>query len=168
MSRKILWVIIVILLLIIFSGVIYLGFVYISNQNNQEATEQQTMEEQSTDQNEGETNELSPAQMPQDVVGEFMNSTLGTLPGAEIDMDLAKSHMTSELKSYYTGDNWVPEFYGIQAGPDSFTTLSTYVVDDSATVKINVTFGDSGIAWAFVLKKIDNAWKIDEFRNDAQ
>ncbi len=164
MSKTSLWVIIVILLLVIFSGLVYLGFIYMADQNDQDATNQDSQEQVVDEQ----TEEVSPDQMPQEVVDEFMTSTLGTLPGADLDEDLARSHMTSELKSFYSGEGWVPEFYGIQAGPESFTTLSTNVVDDSATVKVNVTFGDSGLAWAFILKKVDNAWKIDEFRNDAQ
>jgi hypothetical protein len=77
----------------------------------------------------------------------------------------ARSHMTDRLKSLYSGEGWVPQFYGIQAGPDSYTKLSTNIVDDAATVKINVTFGESSLVWAFLLEKVGNVWKIDKFRN---
>jgi hypothetical protein len=165
MSKKSLWIIIVFLLLIIFTGLIYLGGKYFLDSYQNEAA--QTQQEGKADQGEEEVGqELSPTQIPQDVVDEFMTSSLGTLPRADLDEEKARSHMTNRLKSLYSGEGWIPQFYGIQAGPDSYTKLSTNIVDDVATVKINVTFGESSLVWAFLLKKVDNVWKIDEFRND--
>lgn len=167
MSKTALWIIIILLLVIITGGFYWylIADSDVDSQNDNEKVEVQ--EDESESDMEAPLSE-SPDVLPQDVVDQFMKATLGTLPGAEVDYDKAKSYMTAELKSYYTGDYWVPEFYGIQQGPDSFVTTDVNVVDDSATVKVTPAYGDSDVSWAFILKKVDNEWKISEFKNDAQ
>jgi len=109
-----------------------------------------------------------PTQSPKEVVEMFMNATLGTLPNAEINYDLAQSCLTDKLKSQYSGESWVPGFYQIQDGPTSVRYISQYISGDSATVRYDPSWGEMGLGWAFTLEKVDNKWLISEFRNDAQ
>jgi len=125
--------------------------------------------EQNNAENTAEESEtLSEELTPNEVVQVFMYSTLGTLPGAEIDYDLARSYMTDELKSQHSGDSWVPGFYGIQDGPTSIKFISENISGDSATVRYDPSWGEMGLGWAFILKNVDGEWLISEFRNDAQ
>lgn len=111
---------------------------------------------------------LSEELTPDEVVQTFMYSTLGTLPGAGIDYDLARSYMTDGLKSQYSGDSWVPDFYGIQDGPTSVKFISENISGDLATVRYDPSWGEMGLGWAFILENVDGQWLISEFRNDAQ
>ena len=105
---------------------------------------------------------------PTDNTENFIACTLGTVPGAVISYDLAKTYMSATQKSLFTDDSYIPEFYGIQEGPDTYEMKTQTINGDIATVRVDVLYGEMMEAWAFVLIWEDGAWKIDEFRNDAQ
>lgn len=107
-------------------------------------------------------------QTPTEVAENFMKATLGTLPDAKIDLELARSYLTESLKTQNTGEVWVPEFYEIQDGPTSVKFISQNITDDYATVRFDPSWDDISLGWAFTLKKVGNVWLIDDFRNDAQ
>ncbi|OIN89418.1 hypothetical protein CO019_00390 [Candidatus Berkelbacteria bacterium CG_4_9_14_0_2_um_filter_42_30] len=109
-----------------------------------------------------------PVESPKEVVYSFMLSTLGTLPNAEINYDLARSYMTDKLKSEYSGESWVPMFYKIQDGPTSVKFISENISGNSTTVRYDPTWGEMALGWAFILEKVNGKWLISEFRNDAQ
>lgn len=104
---------------------------------------------------------------PSDITEEFMLATLGTLPGAKIDYTKAKTLASQKLLAQWTDDSFVPQFYGIQDGPTTYEITTQSISGTSATVKVEVRWGDMGLAWAFSLVD-ENGWKIDSFRNDAQ
>ena len=109
-----------------------------------------------------------PDQTPTKVVETFMNATLGTLPNAKIDYTLARTYMTDALKAQYSGETWVPQFYGIQDGPISVKFISQNVVGDEAFVRFDPSWGEMSLGWSFTLEKTSNTWLISGFQNDAQ
>jgi hypothetical protein len=108
------------------------------------------------------------AATPTEVTENFILATLGTVPSATIDYDKAKTYLSENQKSFFTDDSYVPMFYGIQEGPDSYKVISEYINGDTATVRIDAVYGEMMTAWAFTLIWEDGAWKIDSFRDDAQ
>jgi len=118
---------------------------------------------------EQESSEVSqPVESPRQVVENFMKYTLGTLPDAEINYQLAKNYLTDSLKAQNSSESWVSQFYGIQDGPTSVKFISQNISGDSATLRYDPSWGEMSLGWAFSLTKIDNEWKISQFRNDAQ
>jgi hypothetical protein len=104
---------------------------------------------------------------PSDITEEFMLSTLGTLPGAKIDYAKAKTLASQKLLAQWTDDSFVPQFYGIQDGPTTYEITTQSISGTSATVKVEVRWAETGLAWAFSLVD-ESGWKINSFRNDAQ
>lgn len=105
---------------------------------------------------------------PKQVVENFMKYTLGTIPGASINYDKARTYLSDTMQAQYSGENWVQEFYKIQDGPTSVQIISENTADDVTTIKINAFWGDTGLAWVFTLAKDGNKWYIDGFSNTAQ
>ena len=105
---------------------------------------------------------------PTDNAENFFLATLGTLPGSVIDYDLAKTYMSASERAKFTDDSYIPLFYGIQEGPDTYEMKTQTINGNDATVKVDVLYGEMMEAWAFTLIWEDSAWKIDGFRNDAQ
>jgi len=105
---------------------------------------------------------------PSDVTESFILSTLGTVPGAQINYEKAKKYISADLLAQWTDDSFIPTFYGIQDGPEAYEIKTQSISGDTASVKVDVTYGEMMTGWAFMLVKENGAWKIDEFRNDAQ
>ena len=105
---------------------------------------------------------------PKAVADSFMNYTLGTLPDADVDLDAAREYLDSSLASKYSGDGFVPLFYGIQDGPTEVAYVSENTTGSSSSVKYNATFGDTMLGWVFTLTETSDGWKISGFTNDAQ
>jgi len=105
---------------------------------------------------------------PTDNTENFLLCTLGTLPGATVDYDKAKNYLSANLLNQFLDDSFIPMFYGIQDGPDTYEMKSQSISGDTATVRVDVLYGEMMEAWAFVLIKENGEWKINEFRNDAQ
>ena len=105
---------------------------------------------------------------PTDVAEDFMMYTLGTLPGAKIDYTKAKQLASKNLLSQWTDDSFVPQFYQIQDGPTTYEMATQTINGDTATVKVEVRWGEMGLAWAFSLVRENGEWKVDSIRNDAQ
>lgn len=105
---------------------------------------------------------------PVDITEQFMLATLGTLPGADVDYDEAKELSSADLLSRWSGDYFVPQFYGIQNGPDTFEVKYQATRGDESIVRVDVLYGEMMQAWAFGLVYEGGSWKVDSFRNDAQ
>ncbi len=105
---------------------------------------------------------------PKQTVENFMKYTLGTLPGAQIDYDKARAYLSDTMKAQYSGENWVPSFYGIQDGPTSVKFISENTSDETLTLRYDPSWGETSLGWSFILEKDGNKWYINGFRNDAQ
>lgn len=110
-----------------------------------------------------------PEESPKEVVENFMNYTLGTLPSAKLDFEAARALLTEDQKIQFSDDNtFAARFYGIQDGPTSVKFISENITGDESVVRYDPSWGEMSLAWAFFLVKIDNQWLISDFRNDAQ
>ncbi len=156
--------IVAILGIIILTAVLAGGGVYLwmESRNDKTSTQNQTTSDQSTQ------TEKEPAVAPTKVAENFILSTLGTVPNAEINYEEAKTYMSEELKAQFTEDTFIPEFYGIQQGPDGYEMKTETINGDTSSVKVDAKYGAMMQSWAFILVKEASEWKIDEFRNDAQ
>ena len=156
--------IVAILGIIILTAVLAGGGVYlwIGSRDDKTSTQNQTTSDQATQ------TEKEPAVAPTKVAENFILSTLGTVPGAKIDYEEAKTYMTEGLKAQFTENTFIPEFYGIQQGPDGYEMKTETINGDTASVKVDAKYGATMQSWAFILVKEASEWKIDEFRNDAQ
>ena len=105
---------------------------------------------------------------PTDNTENFIVLTLGTVPGATLDYDTAKTYLSASERAKCTDDSDIPLFYGIQEGPDTYEMKTQTINGNDATVKVDVLYGEMMESWAFTLIWQDGAWKIDGFRNDAQ
>jgi len=66
-----------------------------------------------------------PEQSPKEVVENFMDYTLGTLPTAMLNFDAARALLTEDQKIQFSDDNiFGARFYGIQDGPTSGKFIS--------------------------------------------
>lgn len=102
-------------------------------------------------------------------VEKFMKMTLGTLPGASLDLTKARTSLSDVMQAQYQGEAWVPQFYGIQDGPSDFQFLSENQTEDGAVLKYNALFGNEvGLGWTFTVAKDGNNWFINGFSNTAQ
>ncbi len=156
--------VIIILVSIIIAVIIAGGGVYLwmNNKDSETSAKKQTTTKDSTQK------EKEPSVSPTKVAENFVLSTLGTVPGAEIDYEKAKTYLSKKLEARFTEDTFVPEFYGIQQGPDSYEMKTENISSDTASVKVDVRYGDMVESWSFILVKEEGEWKIDEFKNDAQ
>lgn len=105
---------------------------------------------------------------PKQVVENFMKYTLGTLPGAQVDLEKARGYLSDTMKAQYSGEGWVPQFYGIQDGPDSVKFISENTSDDGVYLRYDPNWGEMSLGWSFFLAKDGNKYYIDGFRNDTQ
>ncbi|MEA3355520.1 MAG: hypothetical protein U9Q63_03495 [Patescibacteria group bacterium] len=129
--------------------------------NNDKTT---TTDKTTTDTNTTETTTLNPSR----VVELFMRATLGTVPGALIDYDLAKTLMTTSYAAEFTTPMFVPQSYAIQDGPDSYEITNEEVLTDTATVTVLGHWGtENQMYWMFELEKENKDWKLN-FINPGQ
>lgn len=105
---------------------------------------------------------------PVDITEQFMLYTLGTLPGAEINYTKAKQLASEALRAQWTSDDFVPQFYAIQDGPDTFEVISQTTTGNESTVLVDVKWGEMMLRWSFGLVYESGGWKVNSFRNDAQ
>ena len=139
-------------------------YLWTQNQNKEDQTPTRS---QSTSKSTSKT-EKEPAVSPTTVAETFILATLGTVPGAKIDYDKAKTLLAEKLKDQFTEATFIPEFYGIQQGPDNYSMKTENINDGMASVNFDVRYGDMMQGWSFILVKEADEWKIDEFHNDAQ
>ena len=156
--------ILIILVTVIVVASISGGGVYLLMQNRQD----QTSTKNQTNTKESAPIEKEPSVSPTKVSENFILATLGSVPGAKIDYEKSKTYLSKNLKGQFTEDTFIPEFYGIQQGPDDYEMKTETINEDSASVKVEVKYGDMIGSWAFILVKENGEWKIDELRNDAQ
>ena len=98
---------------------------------------------------------------PSAVVDAFVLATLGSLPGAAVDDDMARSLMTEGYAAEFDSPEFVPLTYGIQQGPDSYQIASEEVFEPTATVLAHGYWGsDLGRQWRFALVREHSVWRI--------
>lgn len=119
--------------------------------------------------NQTTTTSTQAEETPQQVVENFMKYTLGTLPGASINYDKARDYLSDTMQAQYSGEGWVPRFYGIQDGPDSVVFKFENQTEDGVVLRYDALWGNEvGIGWAFTMAKDGNKWYIDGFSNTVQ
>jgi len=105
---------------------------------------------------------------PQEVTKEFILSTLGTLPEAEINYELARSLMTSSYTEEFDSPAFIPNAYGIQEGPTSVEFESEDITGEEAEVIVIGHWGeDLQMHWKFEMKQEQGEWKVN-FINPGQ
>jgi hypothetical protein len=98
---------------------------------------------------------------PNEVVENYTNATLGTLPNASVDYQKAKTYLDDNLRSQFTDDSFVPQSYGIQQGPDDVSIEVVYKKEDEAKVLVEAYYGEEmALAWLFSLTRVNGEWKI--------
>ena len=98
---------------------------------------------------------------PTAVVDEFIRATLGTVPGAAVDDDRARSLMTVAYAAEFDAPGFVPLAYGIQEGPTSYEIASEELSDTSASVLALGYWGaDLGRQWRFTLQEEAGLWRV--------
>jgi len=105
---------------------------------------------------------------PTAVIESYMKATLGMIPGANIDYDVARTLMTTSYASEFTDSMFVPQSYGMQDGPTSVEVTDEEVLTDTATVTVLGHWGpDNQMYWMFELEKQAGEWKLN-FINPGQ
>jgi hypothetical protein len=111
-----------------------------------------------------ETTTLSPTK----VVETFMKATLGSIPGALIDYDLARTLMTTSYAAEFDTPMFIPQAYAMQDGPDSYEVTDEEILADTATVTVLGHWGTTNqMYWMFELEKEAGDWKLN-FINPGQ
>lgn len=107
-------------------------------------------------------NLTEPETTPSEVVENYMNYTLGTIPTASLDYEAAKDYLSVEMLSQFVDDSFVPLSYCIQMGPDDVIVDSEDISGELALVQVSSSYGSGWEeAWEFSLIIEDNEWKID-------
>ena len=108
-----------------------------------------------------EPGQPEPAEPPTTVVEAFLKATLGTVPGAAIDYDHARTLMTTSYAAQFDSPAFVPTTYGIQDGPTSYDIASEDIAGTTATVEVIGEWGrEPGRRWVFSLNQEGGSWKI--------
>jgi hypothetical protein len=95
------------------------------------------------------------------VVDDFVRATLGTVPGAAIDYDQARSLMTVSYAREFDSAGFVPIAYGIQDGPTTYEIGDEETSGSTATVTVlGYWGGELGRRWGFALQQEEGAWRI--------
>lgn len=98
---------------------------------------------------------------PASVVEDFIRTTLGSVPGAAVDYDRARSLMTASYAAQFDTPAFIPSTYGIQEGPIAYEVSSEEISAATATVIVVGYWGEEpGRRWSFVLNQEAGAWKI--------
>ncbi|MFC1617732.1 hypothetical protein ACFL2B_00450 [Patescibacteria group bacterium] len=94
------------------------------------------------------------------VVLDFLNASLGTLPGAAVNEAMAKSYLADNLASQYSSAAFIPQTLCIQDGP-SEVRVSNEVLFQNAEVYVEANYGGEWQEmWQFVLADEGGEWKI--------
>lgn len=105
---------------------------------------------------------------PTDIAERFILCTLGTVPGSRIDYAKARSLMSAARQAEFTDDSYIPSFYGIQDGPDRYEMKLQTISGNSASVTVDVVYGEMMMGWAFLMVREGGEWRVDGIRTDAQ
>ena len=128
-------------------------------------------------QNENETNSLNsneaesdePTKKVSKIVEEFMACTLGTIPQvcpSSNKDNVAKKHLTLEMRTSYNSETFIPSSYCIQDGPEDVRVDSETEAGGFAYVLVSAKYGtdDFTPSWNFILIEQDGEWKIKEIQ----
>lgn len=155
----------VILLIVI--GLSVWGFIYLKDKvqeeikNNPELNQIKDTIDSAKD---GSLNQGVSGSEPKQTVASYMQNTLGTIPGAIIDYETAKTYLTPTYKKKFQTPVFVPQSYCIQNGPDDVKIDSSNISGDEAVVRVSSMYGSTWTEmWDFTLKKDKNGnWLISK------
>ncbi len=101
---------------------------------------------------------------PDEVVTDFLNMSLGTLPTSNLNLDAAWQMLSPDLRSLYPDSSYLPLLLCIQDGP-SDVSVSEATYSDLAYVDVQANYGGTWInMWQFELDEINGEWKIVAIR----
>lgn len=134
--------------------------------NLEEESKTNTNEENSSAAEEEST---KPSQKASKVVEEFMSCTLGTIPqkcSSDNKDEVAKKHLTLEMRTDYNSSGFIPTTYCIQEGPNDVRIDSEYEDGGFAYVMVSAKYGSDDFQpfWNFILVVQDGEWKIKEIQ----
>lgn len=96
-----------------------------------------------------------------EVVENYLNSVLGTLPNSVLDDEVAKSYLTDELKSQYDDDYFIQQTLCIQDGPSDIRVINKDSYGKEAYITVQAEYGDTyEDIWDFALRMEDDEWVI--------
>ena len=75
------------------------------------------------------------------VVTRYMQHTLGSIPGADVDYEKAKKYLTEDLKAQFTNPMFVPSSYCIQDGPDNVRVASNELGTGTIDIVVEGQYG---------------------------
>lgn len=97
------------------------------------------------------------------VIDAYLKATLGTIPGANVDYEKAKTYLTPELAVQFQDDSFIPLSYCIQDGPSETIIRSVKFLNGNAAAEVEGKYGQDRLRmWGFGIIKIDGQWKIKE------
>lgn len=98
-----------------------------------------------------------------EAVENYMKHTLGTIPGAQIDYEVAKRYLANDLAVQFDRPGFVPISYCIQDGPEKVRIKSKENLGDRTAVKVEASWGDEWTErWEFILVSENGQWKINK------
>ena len=108
------------------------------------------------------TTTITPFYTPTDVAYFYMDATLGTLPTAIVDYDLAETYLTAEFGAGMDYDPYfVQTTYCIQNGPDDVYVVDEVIDGDFTYVTVQTDYGFGyEDTWMFDFELEDDEWKI--------
>jgi hypothetical protein len=172
--KNTLLVVIIVLMAVLLLGAIIIGVYYYGKSKTSPVstaspTKTATVSPKASATPTGNQTTAATEESAREFVERFMKMTLGTLPGASLDVDKAYTYLSDTMKAQYSGANWVPQFYGIQDGPDDYQFLMQNETEDGWVVKYNALWGNEvGIGWLFTVTKDNGQWYINGLSNTTQ
>jgi hypothetical protein len=98
---------------------------------------------------------------PAAVVDAFILATLGSVPGAVVDDDQARTLMTADYAALFDSPEFVPQAYGIQEGPTDYEITSQDISSSTAIVLVSGYWeADPQKEWLFLLEQEEGPWRI--------
>ncbi len=110
----------------------------------------------------GGCGDKQPTVSPRKIVDSYLKSTLGTIPEANIDYEIAKQYLSAEFKKEFTNPSFVPISYCIQDGPSEVRIDSEETSNNIAEVIVSAKYGEWQEMWKFGLIVEQEEWKIDD------
>jgi hypothetical protein len=167
-SNVALIVVIVLLIVLILAIIAGCGCYYAYNKvKDGITTEIQTQEfkqpyqEDITIKNQDRQQPTTTVESPRQVVNNYLLSTLGSIPGAYVDYEYAKTYTSYEIAQKLNDSSFVPRSYCIQDAPEDVVITSEYIDGMEAYVIVDANYGgDSTPMWEFILVSGEEGWKI--------
>ena len=104
---------------------------------------------------------------PTETVNIYLYATLGSLPDAVYNTNIAAEHLADDLATQIIDNpSFVPLSYGIQDGPSSVKITDETISGKTATVTVEGSYGGTpSKEWTFTLKHNGTKWLITSIDN---